>query len=401
MVPGTIVKVPLGPREVIGAVWDIQPDAAINPKKLKTISHVYDKTPPLDDDLRRFVDWVANWTLGAPGMVLRMVLRSEEALEPEAPVPGVRRIEGAEPDRLTPARGRVLATMEDGFAWTKSGLAHAAGVSASVIDGLLQQDVLETVLMPAAPPPPKPQLDYAQKPLTPAQQAAADGLTACFGKGGAVALIDGVTGSGKTEVYFEAIAEALRRGKQALVLLPEIALTEQFLRRFEQRFGVYPAEWHSQITVKNRSRVWRGVASGDVRVVIGARSSLFLPFKELGLIIVDEEHDAAFKQDDRVPYSARDMAVVRGHLSGFPVVLASATPSVESIVNAEVGRYKLFELPERASGAALPDLMAIDMRQDGPERGRWLAPGLVHGIAGTFAEGGSRYCFSIGAVMHR
>ncbi len=186
VVPGTIVKVPLGPREVIGAVWDIEPDAAINPKKLKTISHVYDKTPPLDDDLRRFVDWVANWTLGAPGMVLRMVLRSEEALEPEAPVPGVRRIEGAEPDRLTPARGRVLATMEDGFAWTKSGLAHAAGVSASVIDGLLQQDVLETVLMPAAPPPPKPQLDYAQKPLTPAQQAAADGLTACFGKGGAL-----------------------------------------------------------------------------------------------------------------------------------------------------------------------------------------------------------------------
>jgi primosomal protein N' (replication factor Y) len=393
VVPGTIVKVPLGPREVIGAVWDIEPDAAINPKKLKTISHVYDTTPPLDADLRRFVDWVANWTLGAPGMVLRMVLRSEEALEPEAPVPGVRRIEGAEPERLTPARGRVLATMEDGFAWTKSGLAHAAGVSASVIDGLLQQEVLETVLMPAAPPPPKPQLDYAQKPLTPAQQVAVDGLTACFGKGSTVALIDGVTGSGKTEVYFEAIAEALRRGKQTLVLLPEIALTEQFLRRFEQRFGVYPAEWHSQITVKNRSRVWRGVASGDVQVVIGARSALFLPFKDLGLIIVDEEHDAAFKQDDRVPYSARDMAVVRGHLSGFPVILASATPSVESIVNAEVGRYKLFELPERASGAALPELTAIDMRQDGPERGRWLAPGLVQGIASTYAEGGQSLLF--------
>ena len=266
VVPGTIVKVPLGPREVIGAVWDIEPDAAINPKKLKTISHVYDKTPPLDDDLRRFVDWVANWTLGAPGMVLRMVLRSEEALEPEAPVPGVRRIEGAEPDRLTPARGRVLATMEDGFAWTKSGLAHAAGVSASVIDGLLQQDVLETVLMPAAPPPPKPQLDYAQKPLTPAQQVAADGLTACFGKGGAVALIDGVTGSGKTEVYFEAIAEALRRGKQALVLLPEIALTEQFLRRFEQRFGVLSGPNGIR---RSRSRTGRGSGAGWPPVMCG------------------------------------------------------------------------------------------------------------------------------------
>ncbi|WP_420412447.1 primosomal protein N' [Roseibium sp.] len=393
VVPGTIVKVPLGPREVIGAVWDGEPDAAINPKKLKSISHIYETTPPLDKDLRRFVDWVASWTLGAPGMVVRMVLRSEEALEPEAPVPGVRRIEGAEPERMTPARRRVLETMEDGFVWTKSGLAHAAGVSASVIDGLIHQEVLEVVFMPAAPPPPKPQLDYAQKELTPAQQAAAETLQDSFDKGAAVTLIDGVTGSGKTEVYFEAIAEALKRNKQALVLLPEIALTEQFLRRFEQRFGVYPAEWHSEITPKNRARVWRGVASGDVRVVIGARSSLFLPFKELGLIIVDEEHDAAFKQDDRVPYSARDMAVVRGHISRFPVVLASATPSIESRVNAEQGRYGLVELPDRASGAALPDLAAIDMRLDGPEQGRWLAPSLVGAIKESYANGDQSLLF--------
>ncbi|MGS4886817.1 primosomal protein N' [Roseibium sp. MB-4] len=393
VVPGSIVRVPLGTREVIGAVWDGEPDAAINSNKLKSISHVYDTTPPLDKDLRRFVDWVAGWTLGAPGMVVRMVLRSEEALEPEAPVPGVRRIEGAEPERMTPARCRVLGTMEDGFAWTKSGLAHAAGVSASVIDGLVQQEVLEIVSMPAAPPLPRPQIDYAQKELTPAQQAAAEKLSDSFDKGAAVTLIDGVTGSGKTEVYFEAIAEALRRDKQALVLLPEIALTEQFLRRFEQRFGVYPAEWHSEITPKNRARVWRGVATGDVRVVIGARSSLFLPFKELGLIIVDEEHDAAFKQDDRVPYSARDMAVVRGHISRFPVVLASATPSIESRVNAEQGRYSLVELPDRASGAALPDLSAIDMRLDGPEQGRWLAPGLVGAIKETYANGDQALLF--------
>jgi len=393
VVPGTIVRVPLGTREVIGAVWDGEPDAAINPNKLKSISHVYDTTPPLDKDLRRFVDWVAGWTLGAPGMVVRMVLRSEEALEPEAPVRGVRRIEGAEPERMTPARRRVLETMEDGFAWTKSGLAHAAGVSTSVIDGLVQQEVLEIVSMPAAPPSPRPQIDYAQKDLTPAQQAAAEELSKSFDKGAAVTLIDGVTGSGKTEVYFEAIAEALRRDKQTLVLLPEIALTEQFLRRFEQRFGVYPAEWHSEITPKNRARVWRGVASGDVRVVIGARSSLFLPFKELGLIIVDEEHDAAFKQDDRVPYSARDMAVVRGHISRFPVVLASATPSIESRVNAEQGRYGLVELPDRASGAALPDLSAIDMRLDGPEQGRWLAPGLVGAIKETYANGDQALLF--------
>jgi primosomal protein N' (replication factor Y) len=385
VVPGSIVRVPLGPREVVGAVWDVEPDAAIDPRKLKVITHVYERARPIDRDLRRFIDWVANWTLAAPGMVLRMVLRSEEALEDEPPVAGVRRIDGAFPDRMTAARQRVLETMEDGFAWTKSGLSHAAGVSPSVIDGLLHQEVLEVVSLPAAPPPPRPQTDFARPELTPAQQVAADGLIGSFERSGAVSLIDGVTGSGKTEVYFEAIAEALRRDRQVLVLLPEIALTEQFLRRFEQRFGVYPAEWHSEITPKNRARTWRGVASGDIRVVIGARSALFLPYAELGLIVVDEEHDSAFKQDDRVPYSARDMAVVRGHLSRFPVVLASATPSVESRVNCDTGRYQRYVLPERASGAALPDLKAIDMRHDGPERGRWIAPELVRAIGEALA----------------
>ncbi|MTI00264.1 primosomal protein N' [Roseibium sp. RKSG952] len=391
--PGTIVRVPLGTREVLGAVWDGEPDAAINPKKLKAMAHVYQDARPLDPDLRRFVDWVANWTLAAPGMVLRMVLRSEEALQPEPPVPGVRRIEGAEPDRMTAARQRVLAAMEDGFAWTKSGLAHAAGVSASVIDGLLQQNVLEGVALPATPPPPIPDVDYARTVLTASQQRAADQLIEAFDSGSAVSLIDGVTGSGKTEVYFEAIAEAIRRGKQALVLLPEIALTEQFLRRFEKRFGVYPAEWHSEISPKNRARVWRGVASGDVRVVIGARSALFLPFSDLGLIVVDEEHDTAFKQDDRVPYSARDMAVVRGHISRFPVILASATPSVESRVNADLNRYRHVLLPERATGAELPELKAIDMRHDGPERGQWIAPQLLSAIKDAFGNGAQTLLF--------
>ncbi len=391
--PGTIVRVPLGPREVLGAVWDGEPDAAINPNKLKSISHVYDKVSPLDAELRRFVDWVANWTLAPPGMVLRMVLRSEEALEEEPPVAGVRRRENAEPERMTPARKRVLETMEDGFAWTKSGLAHAAGVSPSVVDGLLQLEVLEAVSLPAAPPPPAPQVDFAETRLTPAQQVAANGLVESFGKGAAVSLIDGVTGSGKTEVYFEAIAETLKHGKQVLILLPEIALTASFLERFQERFGVYPAEWHSEITAKKRARTWRGVANGDVRVVIGARSALFLPFRDLGLIIVDEEHDGAFKQDDRVPYNARDMSVVRGHLSRFPVILASATPSVESRVNADQGRYTRYELPERASGAAMPDLRAIDMRTNGPERGRWIAPELLEAMKQALADGAQSLLF--------
>ena len=383
--PGAIVRVPLGPREVVGVVWDVEPEAGIDPRKLKSITHVYD-APPLGDELRRFIDWVANWTLAAPGMVTRMVLRSEDALEPEAPVSGVIRVEGAAPDRATPARAKVLALMEDGMAWTKPGLAATAGVSASVIDGLLQQGVLETVAMTASPLPLPPDPAFAPPQLTPAQSAVSSALVESFDKGGVVSLIDGVTGSGKTEVYFEAVAEAIRRGRQAVILVPEIGLTEQFLRRFEQRFGVPPAEWHSEITPKKRARVWRGVAKGEIPVVVGARSALFLPFAKLGLIVVDEEHDTAFKQDDRVSYNARDMAVVRGHLARFPVVLASATPSVESRVNADTGRYVRHVLPERATGAALPELGLIDMRTEGPERGRWLAPAMIEAIRQTFAE---------------
>jgi primosomal protein N' (replication factor Y) len=393
--PGTIVRVPLGPREVVGAVWGLEEDAAeVAPARLKDILHVYDDVPPLREDLRALVDWVAGWTLATPGMVLRMVLRSEAALEPEPPVAGVRRVEAAAaPERLTPARKRVLAVLEDGFAWSKSGLAHAAGVSTSVVDGLIAHGALEVVEMRRSPAPPAPDPDFARIPLTGSQQAAADTLVEAVGKGFATFLIDGVTGSGKTEVYFEAVAEAIRQGRQALVLIPEIALTSAFLERFERRFAVRPAEWHSQITPKQRAAVWRGVGNGDVRVVVGARSALFLPFCELGLVVVDEEHDTAYKQDDRVPYNARDMAVVRGHLSRFPVVLASATPSVESRVNADAGRYRLIELPERATGAPMPEISIVDLRQDGPDRGQWIAPVLRRAIADTFAGGGQSLLF--------
>ncbi|WP_413697768.1 primosomal protein N' [Pseudovibrio sp. SPO723] len=384
--PGSIVRVPLGTRTVVGAVWDGEPDGSVNPKKLKSIEHVYDAAP-LGEDLRRFVDWVANWTLGAPGMVLRMVLRSEEALEPEKQVLGFRRILGKEPERQTAARKRVLELLDEGMAWTKAGLAGAAGVSPSVVDGLKEQGVLETTFLPATPPLPDPDPNLPGPTLTPMQSEAAERLVAAVGHGFKCFLIDGVTGSGKTEVYFEALAETMRNGQQALILLPEIALTSQFLERFERRFGVRPAEWHSQVPARRRERTWRGVANGEVKVVVGARSALFLPFCNLGLAVVDEEHDGAYKQDDRVPYNARDMAVVRGHISGFPVILASATPSVESRVNAQLGRYELVSLPERASGAELPELVGIDMRTDGPERGRWLAPTLVREIQETLTDG--------------
>ncbi len=382
--PGSIVRVPLGSREVVGAIWDpgIWDDAGapVDAAKLRDISHVFD-VPPLDRKMRRFIDWVARWTLAPPGMVLRMVLRVPDALEPEAPIRGVR-LAGPPPERMTKARARILDLLQDGLSWSKSGLAAAAGVSPPVVDGLIAAGTLERVDLPAAPPPAAPDPDWSSVNLGPEQASAARHLRKAVKKGGfSVSLIDGVTGAGKTEVYFEAVAEAMKAGNQALVLLPEIALTAEFLDRFEARFGVRPGEWHSDLAPKQRARTWRGVIDGSVRVVVGARSALFLPFADLGLIVVDEEHDPAYKQDDRVAYHARDMSVVRGHISGFPVILSSATPSVESRHNADQGRYARLVLPMRASGAELPRITAIDMRRNGPLRGRWLAPALTRAVA--------------------
>ena len=389
---GDIVSVPLGTRDVAGVVWDDPPDQSVGHNRLKAINGTFD-VPPLNAEIRRFVDWVADYTLTSRGMVLRMVLRAPKALEPEAPVPGVR-LAGAPPERMTAARERVLAMLEetaDGegaqSAWTKSGLAAAAGVSLGVVQGLVDVGTLETVMMPARPVALPPDPDYGAPELSAEQAAAAEHLRQAVAKGGySVTLLDGVTGSGKTEVYFEAVAAAVTAGKQVLILLPEISLTADFLERFGLRFGTRPAEWHSQAAPRTRERVWRGVADGTLQVVVGARSALFLPFANLGLIVVDEEHDLAYKQEERAFYSARDMAVVRGHLAGFPVVLSSATPSIESRVNADAGRYTRIVLSDRYLAAALPEVEAVDMRHDQPEKGRFLSPPLVAAIGATLEQ---------------
>ncbi|UCI08461.1 primosomal protein N' [Mesorhizobium sp. B1-1-8] len=375
VVPGSIVRVPLGPRQVAAIVWDGAVET-VDARKLRAIEEVFD-CPPIDRAMRRFVDWIAQYTLSAPGMVARMLLRAPEAFDPEPWIEGLQRTL-AQPDRLTEARRRVLETTESGLAWTRSGLAHAAGVSSTVIDGLRAQGVFEAVMIPPRPVVAAPDPDHAVPELMPDQEAAAEKLRAAVAADAfGVTLLDGVTGSGKTEVYFEAVATALQRGRQVLILLPEIALTHAFLERFQGRFGAKPAEWHSDLPPRMREKVWRQVAEGGVRVVAGARSALFLPFRELGLIVVDEEHDPAYKQEDRVFYNARDMAVVRGHIGGFPVVLASATPSVESRVNASQGRYGRAVLSSRFAEAALPDLKSIDMRRAPPARGGFLSPVLT------------------------
>ena len=383
--PGDIVAVPLGKRLVLGAVWDNDPDP-VDPAKLRDIEQVFD-VPPLSAEMRRFVDWIARYYVSPPGMVLRMVLRSEEGLAPPAPRLGLR-ASGTEPGRMTPQRARVLEMLKDGFAWERRALADATGVGVSVIDGLKTAGALQTVELPALPAVDPPDPERITPVLTEEQQAAVGDLRSMVEAGGhGVALLDGVTGAGKTEVYFEAIAETLRRGRQALILLPEIALTEAFLERFQRRFGARPGEWHSNVAVNKRGTVWRGAATGAVKVVAGARSALFLPFQSLGLIVVDEEHDAAYKQEDRVPYQARDMAVLRGHLEDFPVILSSATPSVESRANADQGRYARIILPQRYGGTKLPEITAIDLRETPPEAGRFLSQPLVEAVAETLDAG--------------
>ena len=381
--PGAIVQVPLGQRDVIGVVWDGSGSPeTVSAKRLRPVQQRFD-VPPFLALHRRFIDWVAAYSMSEPGNILRTALAGGRGLTPPRPIAAVRLREADEVEeamaelRLTPSRRRVLAEAADGLARPAAELARAAGVSTAVVKGLLQAAVLEAVSLPAesASEPPDwrregPKLSKHQAVAAEALRSAVqDAVAADQAEAGfSVTLLDGVTGSGKTEVYHEAIAEALAAGRQVLVLLPEIALTAQWLDRFAARFGVLPTEWHSDLGPGQRQRAWRGAAFGDAAVVVGARSALFLPFARLGLIVVDEEHEAAFKQDDGVCYHARDMAVVRARLEGLPVVLASATPSLESVMNMRDGRYRHLELPMRHGAAGLPKVELVDLRRHAPPR---------------------------------
>jgi primosomal protein N' (replication factor Y) len=370
---GDVVQVPLGTRETMGVVWSLRVGDGGNLKR------VTDKiaTLPMSAPLRRLVDWVAWYTLAPKGSVLAMALKRPEEDRAEAVRVGVRP-SGTAPKRMTPARARVLAAAQDGAVRLKRELAEAAQVSLSVVDGLLDDGALEAVALAPEPVALPPDPDHTRADLSAAQQAAAAALIETIAPGEpAVTLLEGVTGAGKTEAYFEAVAEAMRRDRQALILMPEIALTAQFLDRFAKRFGVRPAAWHSGVTGRRRERLFAGIASGEVKAVVGARSALFLPYRNLGLIVVDEEHEVAYKQEDGVYYNARDMAVVRGRFERCPVVLASATPSLESRVNVARGRYRDVRLPERFGGRRLPNIRAVDLKREALPRGRWLSQTLV------------------------
>ena len=388
--PGDFVRVPLGPRRVIGVVWEADTDdtKTVAALKLRPVIERLD-VPPQPAVLRRLVEWVAGYTLASRGAVLRMTMSIPQALAPP-PTKTAYSLGGPPPDRMTAARERVMAVLGDGPPRRVRDIAVEAAAGDGVVRGLIKAGTLVPVALPADIPFAVPDAAHPGPDLSPDQAAAAAALRRRVGDAAySVTLLEGVTGAGKTEVYFEAIAAALGSDEQAqiLVLVPEIALTAQWLGRFEARFGAAPVEWHSDLTQAQRRRAWRAVAKGQARVVVGARSALFLPFPALHLIVIDEEHDAAFKQEEGVVYHARDMAVVRASLGGFAAILVSATPSLETVVNTQMGRYRRLHLPDRHGGARLPGITVIDLRKSPPERGHWLAPELIAAIGRTFDAG--------------
>jgi len=374
--PGSVVVAPLGPRQLIGVAWEPErlPTEEVGDNRLRPILGTLD-VAPIAAPLRRLAEWTADYYLSPLASVLRMILPSSSALEGPRQLTEYRPT-GLAPDRMTPQREKALAAIE-GRQGTVRELADHAGVSDAVMRGLVNAGALEAIAVEADRPLACPDPDFAPPDLSEEQMEAARSLASSIGKGFDPALLDGVTGSGKTEVYFEAIAECLRQGKQALVLLPEIALTEPFLKRFEARFGCAPTSWHSDLRSSQRRRAWRGIASGEAKATVGARSALFLPYRDLGLIVVDEAHEPTFKQEEGVQYHARDVAVMRGKFEDIPVILSSATPAIETRHMVDIGRYREVTLSERFAGATLPDIRAIDLTQDPPPRGRWLAPSLV------------------------
>jgi primosomal protein N' (replication factor Y) len=382
---GRLVRAPLGSRSLLGVVWG-RAEGAVANDKLRVAAVL--ERHRLPETLCDFVDWVARYTLSPPGAVLAQALRVKDAFDAETPRKALIRSNHESQVRSTDARTRVLALMSDGLARTPTEIAELASVSPGVVTGLAQARALHWVELPEFERVPDPDPDYNPASLTPDQLRAGEHLRDAVKKREfSVALLDGVTGSGKTEAYFEGVAEALSAGTQVLILLPEIALTVQFLDRFAARFGCRPLEWHSDLSDRERRRVYRAVLSGEARVVAGARSALFLAFAKLGFIVVDEEHEQAYKQEDGVIYHARDMAVVRARLENCPIVLSSATPSLETYINARSGKYEWLKLAHRYGAADMPAVKLIDLRKDAGEPGTYLSPPLRAALVETLAAG--------------
>uniref|UniRef100_UPI0040473282 primosomal protein N' n=1 Tax=Yoonia sp. TaxID=2212373 RepID=UPI0040473282 len=384
---GAFVEVPLGPRKVIGVVWGAGA-GDFDYAKVRAVMRALD-VAPMREEMQIFLTRAADYTITPMSQMLRLATRAP-GLGDAPSMRKVFRMGSGTPDRVTEARTRVLAVLGDygGLSFTLKELADMAGVGTSVVKGLVKQGAVFEEDAPRDVPYPALDPDHGGKALSADQAAGSEALRAALRTDGyGTTLLKGVTGSGKTEVYLEAVAECLRMGKQALVLLPEIALSGEFINRVEARFGFKPAEWHSGVTMTERRRCWKMVGQGAAQMVVGARSALFLPFQNLGLIVVDEEHDTSYKQEDGVLYNARDMAVLRAAINGAQVVLASATPSLESWANVEAGKYQRVELTSRFGPAVMPEMTAIDMRVEDVPNGKWVSPTLKNAINDRLEKG--------------
>ncbi len=394
---GELVRVSFGREVVVGVVWKLGKSSNIDEDKIKPVMERLNFLP-LSSELIKFIDFVANYNMAFKGLVLKMAL-SVRAVFDDAKMTTLYKLSGktlAEAKlKNSDARWRVMDLLKH-FPYTRAEIAKGAGVGQAVIKTMIDAGVLEPFQIEAKKSFALPNANFAKVNLTSEQQAAADILCAKVGNGFSVTLIDGVTGSGKTEVYFEAVSQALQSGKQVLIMVPEISLTTQWLGRFEKRFGVKPACWHSGLGTRERIDNWIGIVENRAKVIVGARSALFLPYADLGLIVIDESHDHSFKQEDVVNYQGRDMAVVRAKMEQIPIILATATPDLETICNVESGKYDVVKLQSRFAAAQLPDIKIIDLKKDKPQKypndkGQlnvaWLAPTLVNALKDNLEKG--------------
>ncbi len=389
---GDIVKVPFGKEFLVGVVWEVNKTSKLDDKKIKKIAEKLNYKP-LSSELRKFVEFTASYNMAFLGLVLKMVVSVKQVFD-DPKMLKLYELSGktlAEAKlKNSDARWRVLDFLK--FApFNRQEIALGAGVTQSVIKTLIDAGVLREVLIEKKKDFKTPVCGFQKVNLTDEQKNAAGELCGKIGEGFSVTLLNGVTGSGKTEVYFEAVEKAFALGKQVLIMVPEIGLTAQWLKRFEKRFGVLPAEWHSALSQKERVDNWKAIANGEAKIIIGARSALFLPYADLGLIVIDESHDASFKQEDVVNYQGRDMAVVRAKYEKIPLILSTATPDLETFCNVEEGKYGQVVLKSRFAKAELPEIKIIDLKKDKPVKGSWgmswLAPSLCEKLKEVYEKG--------------
>ena len=391
---GQFVRVSVMNRPYIGIVFGFG-DSGLPDNKIKNVSEIYPSKLSADD--LSWIQKMSNWTLMTPGAVLRLIINVPDAFLPPKVEP-LYNFNFSADGKMTDNRQMVMDaySSNDNTAMTINDLRNIAHVSSSVINTMIKKGLLtlcETRTVESDEFNYK-YYDTGNVVLNDEQAAAANTIgTAVMNGGFSVHLLDGITGSGKTQVYFDSVLRAYNAGKSVLLMMPEIALTAQFMSRFEKRFGAPPVVWHSNLTAARRREIWRGVLNKKIRIVVGTRSALFLPWQDLGLVVIDEEHDGSYKQEDMGNYHARDMAILRAKISGFPVVLASATPSAETLHNVELGKYKILKLTSRFGGAQLPKISTIDLREnrpvdymlpgdDTPQHGN-LSPALCDAIGET------------------